>query len=610
MDEEDLREAEEARTLKTATDFAGFGSTATDPNRVGGLMDILRASGETIGVKLLKRMGWKEGQGIGPKVRRKADLGNGEDAGGETYLFAPQNTPVVSFPRKNDSKGLGFDGESPLNAPRVDGEEDDDGADIRVKLLRNGGKRGTSDQRKRGGIGVGILNDTGSDDEDPYEIGPKISYNRVINQDKKLKQKNPEMQRTARAANPLLNNRPVFISKKKAAIGKTNAGFRKCHDGRLPLEGFLLGLTLSDTPDQMERYAPPKIPEGWKSSKAAATTRDVPTYVSTAEAAKASSLDPKSRAAILGERQLPGKSVFDYMTPESRARLVKVTGRTDLPPALGEKPPKGFETSETQKTRDLWNVVPKLDKNVATQALSRGVGGWSPYMEDPDKRERYRTFLEIQAGLKGGLPKRVPGISTEEWVAELYEFVRAAEVFKPMTGMMASRFTSSSSLPQSSESEEATVLRKPTTKPEDPAEAAAKLGMYGPMTRTTLRFAPARLLCKRFNVQSLAIYESSARERRGTSSETQAASSASKLELVSKDVMAKLMMESRASGRQASSARESPAATTSVQPPSPPPQAEPPRVQVDPERNEALEAARPGEEVFKAVFGSDNEDEE
>jgi G patch domain-containing protein 1 len=31
---------------------------------------------------------------------------------------------------------------------------------------------------------------------------------------------------------------------------------------------------------------------------------------------------------------------------------------------------------------------------------------------------------------------------------------------------------------------------------------------------------------------------------------------------------------------------------------------------IEPERNEALEAERPGEAVFKAIFGSDDEDEE
>ena len=31
---------------------------------------------------------------------------------------------------------------------------------------------------------------------------------------------------------------------------------------------------------------------------------------------------------------------------------------------------------------------------------------------------------------------------------------------------------------------------------------------------------------------------------------------------------------------------------------------------VEPERNEALEAERPGEAVFKAIFGSEDEDED
>ena len=42
------------------------------------------------------------------------------------------------------------------------------------------------------GIGIGILNDTGSDDEDPYEIGPRISYNRVIGGEKKKKKRKRE----------------------------------------------------------------------------------------------------------------------------------------------------------------------------------------------------------------------------------------------------------------------------------------------------------------------------------------------------------------------------------------------------------------------------------
>ena len=34
------------------------------------------------------------------------------------------------------------------------------------------------------------------------------------------------------------------------------------------------------------------------------------------------------------------------------------------------------------------------------------------------------------------------------------------------------------------------------------------------------------------------------------------------------------------------------------------------RVEIDPERNEALEKERPGDAVFRAIFGSEDEDED
>jgi G patch domain-containing protein 1 len=59
MDEEDIREAEESQTMSTAEQYAGLGSTGEDLKRREALGDIFRPTGETIGVKLLKRMGWK-----------------------------------------------------------------------------------------------------------------------------------------------------------------------------------------------------------------------------------------------------------------------------------------------------------------------------------------------------------------------------------------------------------------------------------------------------------------------------------------------------------------------------------------------------------------------
>lgn len=619
MDEEDLREQEESRELQTTEGFAGFGLTDADATRRAGLMDLLKTGGETMGVKLLKRMGWREGQGIGPKVRRTANLDERTAAKGDgaeqTYLFAPENPPMVSLIRKTDFKGLGFEGETRLEAPDTAREEEQEDSDSffgdRLAMDKKSKSKTKAKGSRRGGFGVGILNDTGSDDEDPYSLGPQIAYNKTIGGDKK-KTKKAGMP-TIASANPLLDTRPVFISKKVAAA-RTTGGFRKCRDGRLPLDGFVLADSLSGLSISDKKYEPPQIPEGWKSTKQVTPTeRDPSTYISTADAAKASSLDPTKRAVALGEAQLPGKSIFDWMTPEARERIAKLTGNTNLPPALGEKAPKGFEISDAQKRKDLWDLVPKLDKQIAVQALTRAVSGWMPYAEDEKKRARYRTFLEVRAEVRDSLPDRVPGSSTDEWVHEMQEFARAAEVFKPMSGIMASRFTSASSGPKvASDAPDRpgdSPLSRPTGKPDSPAVAAAKIGMFGQMTRTEISFYPSRLLCKRFNVKPPGHVQLDPGENPGGSesgpgtrfqSGGYQTDAAARKELVSQEVMNMILMES---GRQPQPPVG--AAGSSLQPAA---EAPPVRV-VEPERNEALESERPGDAVFKAIFGSDGEDE-
>lgn len=265
---------------------------------------------------------------------------------------------------------------------------------------------------------------------------------------------------------------------------------------------------------------------------------------------------------------------------------------------------------ESQKGKDLWDLVPKVGKDVAVQALTRAVGGWMPYSEDEKKRARYRTFLEVRAGLRNSLPDRAEGFTTDEWVTEMQEFARAAEVFKPMSGLMASRFTSASSAPQkasdtmdSSPSQDS-LLSRPATKPEDPAEEAAKLGMFGPMTRSTISFYPSRLLCKRFNIKPPAHVQLDPGEHPGDeggsrfSSAPKSSFRSSKLELVSRDIMNQLVFQSDTVDHNPIDAEER------SNPPAP---AKP--VVIEPEQNAALEAERPGEAVFKAIFGSDDEDE-
>ncbi|KZF26366.1 DUF1604-domain-containing protein [Xylona heveae TC161] len=621
MDDEDLADAAEAERLQTSTSFAGLGSTAEDTFRQGFLTDILKTAGETMGVKLLKRMGWREGQGVGPKVRRKARFHDEDDREDEqtTHLFAPDNPPMVSFDRKDDYQGLGYVGEARLSDSAGRGGSDqkdhESDSDSRLSLLREPAKKKKEKPQTRGGFGVGVLNDTGSDDEDPFEMGPRISYNRTIGGDAKKKRRSEGGLSSIGSANPLVAAKPVFISKKKAAA-KSQSGFRKCHDGRLPLDGFVLAVDTSlhsSIVNQDGRYPPPKIPPDWKSAKELVTSSSTPddNYQSVADVAKASSLDPKSRAKVLGEEQLPGKSVFDFLSASARARIASASGRSDLPAARGEAPPEGFATTQEQRQQSLQSLVPALDKGVAIQALGRGISGWMPYAEDESKRSRYRTFLEIRAGIRSGLPERAPAMSTEDWVKELHEFAHAAQIFKPMTGMMASRFTSSSTSPKvASDSEfsnsQSALLSRPEQKPEDPAESAAKMGMFGPLTRSVQQFFPTRLLCKRFNIRPPANVApdpdmGSDTPTSGTKTTSTGIPSAS-LELVSKSTLDSILRESKAHRSESGETTPSGGSET--------PHNQPVEAPVDPEHNEALESQRAGDAMFKAIFGSDDEDDE
>lgn len=493
MDEEDLEDAAEAQKLQTSHAFAGLGSTEDGESQAAGLSGLFTPTGDTMGLRLLRRMGWKDGQGIGPKVRRGARLDVAKGGDDKTFLFAPDNAAMIRFVRKTDRKGLGHSGEQKLSGTgrkedtQSDEEDEEDAeAQTRLSLFSKPKKK----PGKRGAIGVGILNDDGSD-EDPYEIGPKIKYNRTIGGDKKKKAKKT-------ALNPALKKAPVFVS--KLARGGSNS--RRCHDGRLPLDGFVLAQVTEDFANLFSQYAPPSVPQGWKSAKGKTENGAQSNFVSAADAAKASTLDPRSRAALLGEQALPGKSVFDFLSGSARDQLAAGSGRQNLPPAKGEVP-VGYELSEEDRKAAFLERVPTLDRQTAIAALARGSGG--PYADDEVKRSRYRGYLEHFANPARPLPEKSEGIRDDEYIKEMTEFANCAKIFKPMTGFMASRFTTGKKTTVIPGSDGATsdseLVSKSEPKVADPAEEAAKMGMFGKMTRSTAEFYPTRLLCKRFNVR-------------------------------------------------------------------------------------------------------------
>ncbi|KAJ6261248.1 hypothetical protein Dda_3916 [Drechslerella dactyloides] len=595
MDEDDLAEAaaEEERKIQREAEAAEAEGTSAEElaNRgltnTATLFNMLSSADEeyALGKKLMQKMGWREGQGVGPKVWRKVrdqDNADGEEEDFKTFWFAPEDVKARRWPHKTDTKGLGYTGE--LRA--------DDGQEEEVVKPKPAVVKPLKKPNVRLGMGVGVFNDDGEDDDDIYEIKPKSAYNKAIGADKKKKAKAPA------GTTPAVKvpGRHIFVSKKESL---NRAKLRRCNDGTLPLPGFIL----ADEPlwdDTPKKYPLPDVPEDYIPER----MRENPAEYAArkAEQQQPTTLDIKSRGALLGEEQLPGKSVFDFLTPAARERIAAASGQKNLPPALGEQ----VDTGKTADQKSL-DAIPYLEESVAQNALK----GFLPYADAPQKRVRYRTFLEIKAGMRQGMPIREPDVSLEDWAKELHEFAHAARIFKPVTGLMANRFTSSSSvasqLPTTGGSKnletEEVLISRPAAKVEDPAVTAAKMGMYGAMTRSTIRFYPTRLLCKRFNVAPPVHVDSTADDDGGSKD----------VELVNKRQMDRLMIEantnsewreSRSGGREAGTIETGPAPEESME------IDEKIEEKVDINVNPVLEAERAGDEVFKAIFGDDSDEED
>ncbi|USP74308.1 hypothetical protein yc1106_01582 [Curvularia clavata] len=598
MDDEDLAAAAESRQLETAHTFAGIGGSRQHND--DGFFGLFMTQEETMGVKLAQKMGWRRDQGIGRKVRRNAILEDGAASVHQdsAHFFAPRDARIMPIPKEEvRRKGLGYTSEARLGA--MEEEHEHPSEKFSLHYLEGPKKTPTVKKpaAKKSSFGVGVLNDTGSDDEDPYELGPKITFNKTIGKDKKGK-------KPSKFAKPGAGEKHVFVSKKSASRAVVPVT-RTSLDGKAPLKGFVFATGLSDITAK-PKYPPPKIPPGWKSSKSTASVSETKEYQSVADAAKASTLNAKDRSALLGEKPLPGKSIFDFIPKDARDRLAALSGKADLPQGLGESAPEGYLPADKAQAKDLWSLVPTLEKSLATGALAKGATGWMPYAEDLEKRARYVGFLELRAGLKNDLPERPEGVSISDWVKELQEFAQAAQVFKPTTGIMASRFTSSSSSTtgvDGSGTADSNLLRQPAAKPEDPAESAAKLGMYGPMTRSTFPFHPSRLLCKRFNVKPPP-------DMPPEFDDGESSFKPQTEEAVSKATMDRLQHEflTNGSALQRPAWMNQPTEASAAAPAAAPPQTE--HATVDVEKNDALLNKRAPEDVFKAIFGDDDDDDD
>lgn len=218
MDEEDLSEFGIAPKDITTTD--DFASKAKDrikekARQIAGVVaaipgttafdDLIGPSKITIGVELLRKMGWKDGQGIGPRVKRKPrrqkpdpevkiygcalppGLSEGSEDEEDEYqpenvTFAPKDVMPVDLTPKENVHGLGYKGLDPTQALfGVSGREhvnlfagSEDPSNSLGDLRHNRGRKlGITGQA----FGVGALEE---EDDDIYATETLSKYDTVL----------------------------------------------------------------------------------------------------------------------------------------------------------------------------------------------------------------------------------------------------------------------------------------------------------------------------------------------------------------------------------------------------------------------------------------------
>ncbi|KAF7345375.1 G-patch domain [Mycena venus] len=511
MDEEDLQELRDGREVVDTTDemdLAGGMKTGhgddEEQDSVARALEasMLPAAKDSAGARILKKMGWRLGQGIGPRVtlrQRKlqdlqasgrrvteADIAVPDDEEATKHTYAPRDTVVLAVERKDNSHGLGYHPGMGLNESV-------------------GGARGgaTSGPKLASGFGLGALNDADEDDLDVYDGGFAQNRNRtaydIIDREEEDKIS--------------IGGKADSRSRSSAMPASSTQTF---HDGKPVLAGFVL----SDKPVAEDRWFPlPDIPKGWKpdpkrvwdkenSQQPEASSQTSPEK---SEKWSKTGISADQRGSMLGETPLPHapRSVFEYMSQKDRERLQNIASRG--PPSADA--PVDDSTSTSRPTPLPSTItIPRTDPHIALAALR---GGFVPFATNPEKQARYTAYLESQAGSDAPPPppKPMPGQKIDEFNKELEDYAKAALIFKPLSGAMAGRFTSATIVehgPQMSEglytptaedlAKEA-ELQKAEEEKVTPKVHAARMGMYGPMTRETQPWQPAKLLCKRFKVK-------------------------------------------------------------------------------------------------------------
>lgn len=529
MDEEDLEEygiaPRKFATVGSYTSEERKRKYLQDANQIAGssvlnkaslINDLFVPEQLTVGIKLLRKMGWREGQGLGPRVKQnnKKKKKHSEIKGVKIYgcapppsddsdlsdsfvpedmssvMFAPKDVSPISVVPKENVHGLGYRGLDPalalpsshinlFSAPPV------------CSKKSNKGIAGQA-------FGVGAFED---EDEDIYAVDSLSNYDITMQPD------NEERQKFGWTAPREHGKQSVPVT----YIGKL-------------LEGFCLSKAQLKP---RKRFPAPILPPGFKPHHWFRKQRElshIPAHLKQ-DREKPSNhpkLNAVDRGILLGETPVMN-SVFDLVTNADRDRIEATKEAISMTKSLkaftnasAQQEPQKSEvqatdtlpsTSTTTASKFLSRFQPAkspnedskengIENNISTPLFQNSMT-FQPFRKDPTKQCRYERYL---ASLRQGVSEPYNAIASEnmtEWerARERDEFSKAAKMFRPMSAMMSSRFVSGTMI-----DDDMVETSIDPEKDKTDEVKAVEMKMFGKLTREEQQWHPHQLLCKRFNV--------------------------------------------------------------------------------------------------------------
>uniref|UniRef100_A0A4W6CV55 G patch domain containing 1 n=1 Tax=Lates calcarifer TaxID=8187 RepID=A0A4W6CV55_LATCA len=444
------------------------------------LEDLIAPARSSIGVELLRRMGWKEGQGVGPRVKRKArrqqtdevrlygcalppagsedSEDDDDDFAPENVTFAPKDVTPVDFSPRLGVQGLGYRGLDPGLALLGQGAPEHidlfkPQSETRSRLFGD-----TQRSSRRGGVagqafGVGALED--DDDDDVYHRDSMSRYDSVLGGEE------PGDGLYGWTA-PQQYTKKRDKNKDASYLGKI-------------LEGF----TLAQKPaEEKTIFPPPVLPRDY---------RPVHRFNPAVSVSHLSGVSPSS--CRCPESQSGPSSVMELLRPEDRERLLNLPG-SSAGSSAGSLALSAAASSGLQQQQH--------EALVSWRGVQTSSQTFRPFENNPSKQARYEFYLSrLKQGDKDALDQSLDqGMTEWERSREREEFVRASILYRPTSSSLSSRFTRA----KHQEDDDNVAVNRDQEGDVDDKQAAVKMKMFGKLTRETFEWHPDKLLCKRFNV--------------------------------------------------------------------------------------------------------------